>query len=188
MAAEIERVEHPTGHVHYIIHSEYSKDALPVSAQELRDIYVWYVLHDRQVGEDAQHEARLEQHYSAEEITHARELLEHGSTEITDLVRRVLEESEERSMAEHPPYEVTSHQQARTWRKWTYDATDQQLLAALRGAGASWDTVSAGECRDELQQRGYTLVGAYPHEVTLEKPEGQPVDWSQERGNSGDNE
>src|SRR5579859_5313210 len=41
-------------------------------------------------------------------------------------------------MAEHPPYEIRDHQQARTWRKWTYGATDEQLLAALRGAGDSF--------------------------------------------------
>lgn len=72
-------------------------------------------------------------------------------------------------MAEHPPYEVTSHAQAKAWRKWTYDATDELLLAALRGAGDSWETVPARECSDELKQRGYVLVGAYPHEVDLER-------------------
>jgi len=78
-----------------------------------------------------------------------------------------------------PPYYVSSPAEERQWRKWTYDASDEQLLAALRGAGDSWETVPARECRDELKNRGYTLVGAYPHEVELEKPEGQPVAWSQ---------
>lgn len=82
-------------------------------------------------------------------------------------------------MAEHPPYEVTSPLQAVDWRAWVYEATDAQLLAALRGAGSSFDTVPAQECRNELTYRGYTIIGAYPHEVTLEKPEGQSVDWSE---------
>ena len=83
-------------------------------------------------------------------------------------------------MAEHPPYEITNYQQERTWRKWTYDATDEQLLAALRGAGDTMESVPARECSDELKQRGYTIIGVYPHEVTLERPEGQPVGWSQD--------
>ena len=86
--AEIERVDRG-GHISYLIHSHYSKDALPVSAQDLRDIYVWYILHMREVGEDAQ---ASEQKYSVEEIRHARELQERGSTDITDLVKRELEE------------------------------------------------------------------------------------------------
>lgn len=72
-------------------------------------------------------------------------------------------------MAEHPPYEVLNHQQARQWRKWSYDATDQELLDALRGAGDSWESVPAQECADELKSRGYILIGALPREVTLER-------------------
>lgn len=37
---------------------------------------------------------QLAQRYSAEEIRHAHEIMEHGGTDITDLVRRKLEESE----------------------------------------------------------------------------------------------
>ena len=69
----------------------------------------------------------------------------------------------------HPAYEVIGQWQARQWRKWTYDASDDELLEALRGCGDSWESVPAQECSDELQQRGYILVGAYPHEVELER-------------------
>ena len=91
-------------------------------------------------------------------------------------------------MAEHPSYEVTNYQQEKAWRKWSYDATDAQLLVALRGAGHSMESVPARECCDELQNRGYTIIGVYPHEITLEKPEGQPVDWSEVFDNDEDDE
>lgn len=70
----------------------------------------------------------------------------------------------------HPPYEVTSHQQAQAWRGWADQASDEELLQALHGC-ASWLSVPADTCSDLLKAHGYILVGAKPAEVTLERYE-----------------
>lgn len=71
---------------------------------------------------------------------------------------------------EHPPYEVTSHQQAQAWRTWADQASDEELLQVLRGC-ATWLNVPADICSDLLAAHGYILVGARPADVVLERYE-----------------
>jgi hypothetical protein len=73
-------------------------------------------------------------------------------------------------MAAHPAYEVTSHQQAQAWRAWADQASDEELLQALRGC-ATWLSVPADVCSDLLAAHGFILVGAKPAEVTLDRYE-----------------
>lgn len=69
------------------------------------------------------------------------------------------------------PQQIRSHNDYRAWLSWVERADDDQLLAALHTC-ESWQEASAGLLRDELQQRGYILVGKEPRDITLEKAEG----------------
>jgi hypothetical protein len=66
-----------------------------------------------------------------------------------------------------PDYDVRSSQQERAWLEWVHQASDDELLAALRRC-SSWNIIPAQLTRDALQERGYILVGGQPHEVTLQ--------------------
>jgi hypothetical protein len=68
-----------------------------------------------------------------------------------------------------PDYDVRNPQQEHEWWEWAHQATDDELLAALRQC-SSWSVIPAHATRTALQERGYILVGEQPHEVTLQRP------------------
>lgn len=58
--ASVDRVDRGAAGVSYLVHSQYSKESLPVSAQELLDVMDYALLHTRQIQQDAQSRAEEE--------------------------------------------------------------------------------------------------------------------------------
>lgn len=95
---KVERYEQNARHL-YHIRSDYVKDSITMEPQELLQLLVYLQDFEQQIIADSQDnrelEVMLERGYSVEEIKHAREIQKYGGTDITDLVRQKLEESEE---------------------------------------------------------------------------------------------
>jgi hypothetical protein len=50
---EVERIERPTGHVFYRIHSEYASDSLAIEPGELMALQRWLVAHEDEITTDS---------------------------------------------------------------------------------------------------------------------------------------
>jgi len=91
--AQFERRSFPEiNRVVYEITDAYGHTA-ELSPKELLQLLVFLQDFEQQIIQDAQ-DTRLPEEYSVEEIAHAREIMERGGTNITDLVLRRLQEDD----------------------------------------------------------------------------------------------